>query len=122
MFEHPGDKVLRQKELESMRSNAVGILCQLSERGIDEFKDNVIGLKSVRDTMKPDHGPGGSMRRTGSDVETTSRSDSQVEGSSNLFYYLFEDYGGAAAILETSKKIVSNLVCWIPEFAIGAPY
>lgn len=102
-----------------MRSNAVGILYQLSQLGIEEFKDNVIGLKSVRDTMKPEHGQtGGAVRRTTSDFEPGSGSDPQVEGSSNLFYYLFEDYGGAATILEVSKKIVSDLVGWIRTFAV----
>ncbi len=36
--------------------------------------------------------------------------DRAVEGSSNLFYYLFEDYSGAVSILNTSKQVLDELV------------
>lgn len=92
-----------------MRSNVADVLCQLSQQGMKEdYKDVVIGLKSVRDTMKPEQV--GRMRRTASDIEVGSSRDPQLEGSSNLFYYLFEDYGGAATILAKSKEIIYGLV------------
>jgi len=34
----------------------------------------------------------------------------EIEGATNLFYYLFEDYSAAVAILNKSNEILGQLV------------
>nr|XP_036583354.1 ADP-ribosylation factor [Colletotrichum truncatum]KAF6792397.1 ADP-ribosylation factor [Colletotrichum truncatum] len=82
-----------EEELRNMRSNTVAVLCQLSNHGDKDYRDRVITLKSVRQTMPKD----------GPDCEKAR------EGSSNLFFYLFEDYSGAAPILKAARDEIHSL-------------
>lgn len=100
VFENPDKPDLRKRELASMRSNTTSILCQLSKHGFKEYEDKVLNLKSIRELLNPERGRGGAVG-----------SDAQTDGSSNLFYYLFEDYGGSVPVLEASKRMIADLVC-----------
>lgn len=96
-------------ELRNMRENTVSVLMQLSDLGHTKYRHNILAFKEVRQSLRRDQpGNGQGLRRTPSAVE----SDNYVslEGSSNLFYYLFEDYFAAVPILKGSRKMLSDLV------------
>ncbi|OHW98729.1 ADP-ribosylation factor [Colletotrichum incanum] len=82
-----------REELQNMRSNTLSVLCQLSKHGIADFSDRLVSFKRVRQAM----------------TATGPKSDTAHEGSSNLFYYLFEDYSSAMPVLETSKLQLEQL-------------
>ncbi|CAK7222676.1 hypothetical protein SBRCBS47491_004940 [Sporothrix bragantina] len=83
------------EELKSMRSNTFKVFCQLSACGLGDEYHEFAQLTSVRQFGK-------SRPQGSSDVEG-------VEGSSNLFYYLFEDYSAAIDILIGSKLALDNI-------------
>lgn len=80
-----------------MRSNTLKVFRQLSKWGLKEDQHNFSQLTSVRQ-------PGRRSPRPGNDKSQS------VEGSSNLFYYLFEDYSAAFDILNTSKAALDDIV------------
>ncbi|KAK2045862.1 ADP-ribosylation factor [Colletotrichum somersetense] len=82
-----------REELQSMRSNTLSVLFQLSKHGTTDFSDRLISFKRVRQAM----------------TEMDSESDMACEGSSNLFYYLFEDYSSAMPVLKASKLRLEQL-------------
>ncbi len=90
----------RKEELENIRSNTLKVLRQLSKCGLDEDKNTFMQFTSVRRPL---------MQHTQSSM-IVPLEDHAVEGSSNLFYYLFEDYPGAVSILNTSKRVLDDLV------------
>jgi hypothetical protein len=98
-------------ELKNMRSNVVSVLMQLSNRGYEEYKTNILSLKSVRQPLSKDMMTTNGLRRMPSllDPEDRERYIS-YDGSSNLFYYLFEDYTAAVPILKISRKALHDLV------------
>ncbi|KAL3420889.1 ADP-ribosylation factor [Phlyctema vagabunda] len=71
--EDPG-RVDDAEELQSMRSNTISVLSQLSNYGHDGA--DPVSLQSVRKALQ---------------VENT-QSEPGIEGASNLFYYLFDDW------------------------------
>ena len=73
-----------------MRSSTLKVLRQLSKCGLEEDRHKFMQLASIRQ-------PG----RHGS---------SQLDGASNLFYYLFEDYSAAFGILNMSKTALDEIV------------
>ena len=79
----------RMRELEIMRSNTLKVLRQLSKCGQQEYKTKIIEMISVRQPLIDKH---------------------PIEGSSNLFYYLFEDYAAAVEVLNASKLRLDHLV------------
>ncbi|KXH62660.1 ADP-ribosylation factor [Colletotrichum salicis] len=83
-----------EEELVNMRSNTTSVLCQLSNHGVEDFKRRLLSLKPVRQAMPRSELDGNTAR----------------EGSSNLFYYLFEDYSSALPVLKTSKNELGRLV------------
>ncbi|KAK1688153.1 hypothetical protein BDP55DRAFT_547985 [Colletotrichum godetiae] len=83
-----------EKELVNMRSNTTSVLCQLSKHGVEDFERRLLSLKPVRQAMSRSELDGNAAR----------------EGSSNLFYYLFEDYSSALPVLKTSKNELGRLV------------
>ncbi|TDZ22135.1 MutS protein-like protein 5 [Colletotrichum orbiculare MAFF 240422] len=91
--EHPNDKVWVAEELRSMRSNFVDVLLQLSKKGIERYKRKAISLKSVRPPLPFT----GSAKEAAHDI------------SSNLFFYLFEDYSGAAPVVTASRAQIQTL-------------
>ena len=90
----------RAAQLANIRWNTLKVLRQLSQCGLKEDQYKIMELTSVRaPLMKGKHG------------ETSIPDDDQpIEGSSNLFYYLFEDYSAAVRILNSSKKALEHLV------------
>ncbi|KAG7058624.1 ADP-ribosylation factor [Colletotrichum scovillei] len=91
--EHPEDEEWSMAELVNTRANITSVLCQLSKHGAEDFERRLLSLKPVRQAMPP------------SDLD----SNTACEGSSNLFYYLFEDYSSALPVLRTSKRELGRL-------------
>ncbi|KAK1709028.1 ADP-ribosylation factor [Colletotrichum lupini] len=92
--EYPEDEEWSMAELVNTRSNTTSVLCQLSKHGVEDFERRLLSLKPVRQAM-PRQGLG---------------SNTACEGSSNLFYYLFEDYSSALPVLRTSKQELGRLL------------
>ena len=99
----------RAAELRNMRSNVVTVLKQLSSLSHEEFKYDILNMKQVRQPLKRGkNGKEHALRRVASVPEPIDHIS--LEGSSNLFYYLFEDYIAAVPILKTSRTILADLV------------
>lgn len=97
---------LQLDELQSMRKNTRALLSQLSTIGIEEFQLRISSQKGVRSDLKPRAERGAvPTART-----TVKESEADVDGSANLFYYLFEDYSAGISILKDSSKTLSRLV------------
>lgn len=90
-----------------MRSNTIDLLSQLSQVGLAEYEFKIMSSKAVRKDLQQREPRGGRHRAP------TVMPDApiEVEGSSNLFYYLFEDYASGVSILNQSREILANLVC-----------
>lgn len=96
-----------------MRANTLDVLRQLSRRGFDLYKRKPLSLNSVRRPLSKWHTRGSislTRHETGmtfaSGAEPVSLAD---EGTSNLFYYLFEDYV-AAGPLKTAERKLEQIV------------
>ncbi|KAI8629238.1 hypothetical protein F5Y19DRAFT_94509 [Xylariaceae sp. FL1651] len=97
------------EELNNIRANTLDVLLQLSKKGFDLYKRKPLSLNSVRRPLskwhshdKPDlsrHETGMSFAHQG---EPISLAD---EGTSNLFYYLFEDYVAAGPLKTAEHKL-----------------
>ena len=81
------------EEVESLRQNTFNVMSQLSDHG--HFSVDPISMQSVRQTLELDFAQRGSG----------------IEGASNLFYYLFDDwravYSTIASFRERLKRLVS---------------
>ncbi|KAI0489518.1 hypothetical protein F4859DRAFT_154353 [Xylaria cf. heliscus] len=98
-----------REELKNMRANTLDVLLQLSRQGFDLYKRKPLSLNSVRRPLskwqtrdRPSidrHETGMSFASAG---EPVSLAD---EGTSNLFYYLFEDYVAAGPLKTAEKKL-----------------
>ncbi|CAK7203328.1 hypothetical protein SEUCBS139899_006059 [Sporothrix eucalyptigena] len=84
-----------REELKSIRSNTLKVFCQLSVCGLGEGHNEFAQLTSVRQPGR--FRPPGGIEPEG------------LEGSSNLFYYLFEDYSAAIDILIGSKMALDGI-------------
>ena len=120
----------QKKELKSIRSNTAKVLLQLSKCGMEAFEKNITQLASVRfhleQVAKSRSGgrEGGEVSRVSTaelDIPSHKVDDIELEGSSNLFYYLFEDYTPTIPILIQSKKKLDNLVGTLPSSFIFLP-
>lgn len=96
-----------------MRANTLDVLRQLSRQGFDLYKRKPLSLNSVRRPLSKWHARGSislDRHETGmtfaSGPEPVSLAD---EGTSNLFYYLFEDYV-AAGPLKTAERKLEHIV------------
>lgn len=88
-----------------MRSNISTVLIQLSELGFKRFEDQPHYQASVRQSLQAmSH-----SREQG--VGSTPDSDLAAEGTSNLFYYLFEDYVAAVPLRLCARKLVDIVSC-----------
>ncbi|KAI0165538.1 hypothetical protein GGR57DRAFT_125474 [Xylariaceae sp. FL1272] len=102
---------LRQEELVNMRANTLDVLLQLSKEGFDLYKKKPLSLNSVRRPLSKLHSntgvpPGLNRQETGmSSFATGGPADLADEGTSNLFYYLFEDYVAAGPLKTAEKKL-----------------
>ncbi|KAL1865480.1 hypothetical protein Daus18300_007125 [Diaporthe australafricana] len=97
---------LQRDELQSMRKNTSSLLSQLSTIGIKESLTRISSFKGVRSDLKPRNGQRGSVPAARTTVK---ESEADVDGSANLFYYLFEDYSAGISILKDSSMTLSRL-------------
>ncbi|KAI1492650.1 hypothetical protein F5X96DRAFT_625501 [Biscogniauxia mediterranea] len=106
----PGEdeQAWQEDELRSIRSNTLNVLLQLSKLGFDLKKKKPLSMNSVRRplsrwvTDRPDlnrHETGMSFASNGEPVGLAD------EGTSNLFYYLFEDYEAAGPFKIAERKL-----------------
>ncbi|XDG10454.1 hypothetical protein ABKA04_010069 [Annulohypoxylon sp. FPYF3050] len=92
-------------EFESMRSHIMDILRQLSVKGVDLYKTNPLAQSSVRQSLP---NPRQDLSRTQSGVSVFNNSETGSladEGTSNLFYYLFEDYVAAGPLKMAEQEL-----------------
>lgn len=108
-FEPVPDKEEKDKwqldEFESMRSHIMDILRQLSVKGVDLYKTNPLAQSSVRQSLP---NPRQDLSRTQSGVSVFNNSETGSladEGTSNLFYYLFEDYVAAGPLKMAEQEL-----------------
>lgn len=101
----------KHEELQNMRANTLDVLLQLSKNGFDLYKRKPLSLNSVRRPLSKWHSrdkPNLDRQETGMTFalagEPVSLAD---EGTSNLFYYLFEDYVAAGPLKTAEKKLES---------------
>lgn len=100
------DLSTRAEELTNMRKNTRDLLFQLSIPGMEHYRHRVSSQKGVRsDLLKTSHR--GPLPRA---QTTVLESSIAVDASSNLFFYLFEDYTAATSILSTSNDFLAKLV------------
>ncbi|KAI0966928.1 hypothetical protein F4678DRAFT_447735 [Xylaria arbuscula] len=99
----------KAEELQNMRANTLDVLLQLSKRGFDLYKRKPLSLNSVRRPLSKWHSrdkPSLDRHETGMTFaiagEPVSLAD---EGTSNLFYYLFEDYVAAGPLKTAERKL-----------------
>ncbi|KAI1499677.1 hypothetical protein F5X99DRAFT_272086 [Biscogniauxia marginata] len=102
------EQAWREEELKNIRSNTLNVLLQLSKQGFDLKKKKPLSLNSVRRPLskwvsdRPDlnrHETGMSFASNGEPVGLAD------EGTSNLFYYLFEDYEAAGPFKIAERKL-----------------
>lgn len=92
------------KELKAIRHNTLAVLKQLSTIGIEAMKHSALSLKSIREPLGCDQ-----VGRARSATMVPRERMAEV-GSSNLFYYLFEDTTAAVQVLGRSKAMLEHLV------------
>ncbi|KAH6660561.1 hypothetical protein BKA67DRAFT_641640 [Truncatella angustata] len=102
-------------QYKSMRANSLDVLLQQSQRGMSLYEQRPLSQNSIRQALKKSldrqssSKPG--MSRVHSDVapiETAPNTTLEDEGTSSLFYYLFEDYS-ATGPLKAAGKILEEL-------------
>ncbi|KAI0426801.1 hypothetical protein F5Y09DRAFT_50152 [Xylaria sp. FL1042] len=110
----------RAAELGNIRANTLDVLLQLSRKGFDLYKRKPLSLNSVRRPLSKWHSrdkPSLDRHETGMTFairgEPVSLAD---EGTSNLFYYLFEDYV-AAGPLKTAERKLEHMTSKVLEGA-----
>jgi hypothetical protein len=77
------------EDVKSLRNNTLSVLSQLSKHG--HLKADPISLQSVRQSLDLDSNPG-------------------VEGASNLFYYLFDDWRAVYSTVGAFRDRLNVLV------------
>ncbi|GAP90467.1 putative adp-ribosylation factor protein [Rosellinia necatrix] len=108
------------EELRNIRGNTLDVLLQLSKCGFDLYKRKPLSLNSVRRPLSKwddRERPNIDRRDTGTAFVTGDEPISLAdEGTSNLFYYLFEDYV-AAGPLKTAEKKLEQMTTKVLESA-----
>lgn len=96
------------QEFKFMRAHTLAVLLQLSARGFELYKNNPLAQSSIRQSLRklPSTQPEISRHQSGvsffNNSETGSLAD---EGTSNLFYYLFEDYVAAGPLKAAEQEL-----------------
>lgn len=106
----------RRQQYKNMRANSLDVLLQQSKHGMALYEQRPLSQSSIRQALKKaversnlGH-PG--LSRVHSDVPPFGHfpgTTIEDEGTSNLFYYLFEDYS-AAGPLKAASAILEKLV------------
>ncbi|KAK3941849.1 hypothetical protein QBC46DRAFT_381604 [Diplogelasinospora grovesii] len=94
----------KHKVEKSLKANARRNLLQLSKHGITEYEKNIIELTAVRSPQQSD-----SSSISRAPTLTHDTTPLSLECSSNLFYYLFEDYLPALAVLNDCSDRLQNV-------------
>ncbi|KAL7628150.1 hypothetical protein AAE478_002348 [Parahypoxylon ruwenzoriense] len=95
-------------ELDFMRAHTLDVLLQLSTIGFDLYKNNPLAQSSIRESLRklPADRQAFSRQQSGMSAfinyEVGSLAD---EGTSNLFYYLFEDYVAAGPLKAAEREL-----------------
>jgi hypothetical protein len=89
--EHPGP-FKDSNDLKAMRRNTLSVLSQLSTVGLDQT--DPLSLQTVRHSLKTEAG----------------KAQPGVEGSSLLFYYLFDDWRAVYLTVGKFHQRLENLV------------
>jgi hypothetical protein len=99
-----------------MRANSLNVLLQQSKHGMSLYEQRPLSQSPIRQPLKKALDRSGSGRpdlsRIHSDVAPIAISPGTTledEGTSSLFYYLFEDYS-AAGPLKAAGQILEELV------------
>ncbi|KAI3331794.1 hypothetical protein HD806DRAFT_478301 [Xylariaceae sp. AK1471] len=99
----------RAEELNNIRANTLDVLLQLSQKGFDLYKRKPLSLNSVRRPLSKwdtHDRPNLNRHETGMTFARGSEPISLAdEGTSNLFYYLFEDYVAAGPLKTAENKL-----------------
>lgn len=96
----------KRDELINMRKNTRDLLNQLSFHGMQAYQNRFSSQKGVR-SDRLDLKSGGSQPRARATIKEESLA---VDAPANLFFYLFEDYTAAIAILPKAGDILAKLV------------
>ena len=86
--------ITNEHDLRSLRSNTLSVLSQLSDKG--HLTPDPISMQSVRQALEADADP----------------STSGLEGASNLFYYLFDDWRAVYSTIAAYRQRLEELVCY----------
>jgi hypothetical protein len=120
------EKDWRLEHLKNMRSNSLNVLLQQSIHGMERYKQRPLSQNSIREALKlAPNGDGGrpDLSPVHSDLPPLA-SDQEVtlehEGTSLLFYYLFEDYA-AAGPLKAAGRILEEMVRILPTQSSRIP-
>ncbi|CAJ2513303.1 Uu.00g014220.m01.CDS01 [Anthostomella pinea] len=106
--EKEDEQTWQSDELKNIRANTLDVLLQLSQKGFDLYKRKPLSQNSVRRPLykwlssKPDLTRQETGMSFASKGEPVSLAD---EGTSNLFYYLFEDYVAAGPLKTAEGKL-----------------
>ncbi|OTB01525.1 hypothetical protein M426DRAFT_323410 [Hypoxylon sp. CI-4A] len=92
-------------ELECLRAHTRDVLRQLSKRGYKQYASDPLAQITVRQSLKSSQ-PDLSRRESGMSFYNHSELGSVAdEGTSNLFHYLFEDYGAAGSLKAAESEL-----------------
>lgn len=112
------EKEWRLAHLRSMRANSLDVLLQQSVCGMEMYKRRPLSQNSIREALRKalhrdsSHAGRPALSRIQSDVPPLGSNPAitlEHEGTSRLFYYLFEDYA-AAGPLKAAGKILEEMV------------
>ncbi|KAI1373624.1 hypothetical protein F4677DRAFT_428660 [Hypoxylon crocopeplum] len=95
-------------EFQYMRDHMLDVLRQLSKRGFEQYKANPLAQSSVRESLGKLPSAQSDLNRQQSGVSVFHNSEMGSladEGTSNLFYYLFEDYVAAGPLKAAEEEL-----------------
>ncbi|KAI0012931.1 hypothetical protein F4779DRAFT_614091 [Xylariaceae sp. FL0662B] len=109
--EKESEQAWQAEELRHIRANTLDVLLQLSKCGYDLFRNNPLSQSSIRETLSSEAGeatdrPELSRNQTGMSYASNGEPANLAnEGTSNLFYYLFEDYVAAGPLKIAERRL-----------------
>ena len=78
--------------IRAIRNNTISVMSQISRHG--HLTTDPISIQSVRQDLEPD----------------SLQANSGIEGASNLFYYLFDDWRAVYSTISTFRHRLEELV------------
>ncbi|KAI1336458.1 hypothetical protein F5Y15DRAFT_207663 [Xylariaceae sp. FL0016] len=99
------DQTRQNHELKSIRANTLNVLLQLSKHGYDLFRTRPLSLNPVRKSLNRQASDRPTLNRQGTGRSFSTNGAPADEGTSNLFYYLFEDYIAAGPLKMAETKL-----------------